>query len=85
LGQLGGNHVVFVRYAPGHDFHREIVYNAADIDGAPIVWARDMGAMWNLPVLRYYRERRMWLLEPDQSPPRLSEYPNPMVGQDMSR
>ncbi|MGI8745193.1 MAG: hypothetical protein ACR2NN_22000 [Bryobacteraceae bacterium] len=60
-----GNHLVFVRYAPGHSIHDEWVYNHADIDKSRIVWAREMNAREDEPVIRYYRDRQAWLLEPD--------------------
>jgi hypothetical protein len=40
--------------------HHEYVYNAADIDGSEIVWARDMGAEQNRALLAYFNERRIW-------------------------
>ena len=73
--QLGepGKQLVFVRYYPPHEF-LEWVHNAADIDGARIVWARDLGAGENQKLLSYYPDRTAWLLEPDFRPPRLSPY-----------
>ncbi|HXY03309.1 MAG TPA: hypothetical protein VEI49_06990, partial [Terriglobales bacterium] len=44
----------------------------ADIDGANVVWARDMGDSGNEELLRYFKNRRVWLLQPDQSPPKLA-------------
>jgi hypothetical protein len=54
--------LVFVRYGPGHSFHREWVYNRSDIDEAEIVWARDMGEQENRRLMSYFADRTVWLL-----------------------
>ena len=69
-----GRQLVFVRYGPQHQF-QEWVHNAADIDGARIVWARDLGPEENQKLLRYYPNRAAWLLLPDARPPLLRAYP----------
>jgi hypothetical protein len=74
LAQSPGKQLVFVRYWPQHAF-REWVHNAADIDRAPIVWARDLGPDENTKLLHYYPDRTFWLLEPDAHPPKLAMYP----------
>jgi len=74
LAALAGKQLVFVRYYPPHDF-REWVHNAADIDAAQIVWARDLGPEENEKLRRYYTGRTVWVLEPDLRPPRLTPYP----------
>ncbi|MGA3041390.1 MAG: hypothetical protein ABSF54_11455 [Bryobacteraceae bacterium] len=74
LALAGGKQLVFVRYWPHHIFQFEWVYNAADIDGARLVWARDLGADENEKLRRYYPDRTVWLLEPDARPPRLTPY-----------
>lgn len=66
LQHMPGQHMVLVRYSAGHDVDAEYVYNAADIDSAKIVWARDMGDTQNAELLRYYANRNVWLLEADQ-------------------
>ncbi|HYK18678.1 MAG TPA: hypothetical protein VEV37_11685 [Bryobacteraceae bacterium] len=82
LAGLQGRQLVFVRYWPNHIFQDEWVYNAADIDAARIVWARDLGASEDEKLLHYYPDRTVWLLEPDAAPPKLSRYvpePPPQV------
>ncbi len=71
LDAMPGRHLVIVSYGPHHDVDWEWVYNAADIDGAKIVWARDMGARDNQELLQYFHDRQVWRLNGDQSPPRL--------------
>jgi hypothetical protein len=68
-------HLIIVRYGSEHGSHIEWVYNHADIDGAKVVWARDMGQQQNQELLRYFSERRVWVLYADESPPRLEPYP----------
>jgi hypothetical protein len=63
LEASGGNHLVIVRYAQDHNVHEEWVYNRADIDASPVVWARDMGEERNARLLDYFHDRRVWLLE----------------------
>ena len=74
LEASGGRDLAIVRYLPGHNVHDEWVYNEADIDAAPVVWARDMGDEGNRELLRYFENRTVWLAEPDQHPPRITPY-----------
>lgn len=62
-----GRHLVLVRYKPEHDPQNEWVYNEANIDASPVVWAREMGPEQDRPFLQYFRDRKVWLLEPDVS------------------
>jgi hypothetical protein len=81
LARQPGRQLVFVRYAPEHDPQNEWVYNRADIDASPVVWARQMSPEQDRPFIEYFRYRRLWLLEPDQNPPRLSPYAGLEPGQ----
>jgi hypothetical protein len=74
LAQIPGKLLVFVRYYPQHVFQDEWVYNAADIDGARVVWARDLGEPEDEKLRSYYPGRAVWLLEPDFRPPRLTPF-----------
>ena len=67
LQRQGGGHLIIVRYTPTHYIHVEWVYNDADIDGSPVIWARDMGEEKNRELLDYYKDRHVWLFEPDIS------------------
>jgi hypothetical protein len=67
LESLGGRHLVIVRYASDHDVLDEWVFNQADIDGSPVVWARDMGEARNRELRHYFKDRQVWLIEPDNS------------------
>ena len=73
LDQTQGKQLVFVRYTPFHRF-REWIHNGANIDAARIVWANDLGAEENRKLLRYYPDRKSWLLQPDAHPPKLRPY-----------
>jgi hypothetical protein len=75
LNQLPGDQLVIVHYEPDHDPLDEWVYNDADIDHSKVVWARDAGAAANSELFRYYQNRKVWLVEPDTNPVRITPYP----------
>jgi hypothetical protein len=65
------------QFGPIHPTFCEWVYNRADIDGAKVVWAREMGPAQNAELLSYFRDRKAWLLEADATPPKLVPYEPP--------
>ena len=65
LEQLPGQHLLMVRYSDHHNIHDEWVYNGADIDGAKVVWARELDEEQNEKLFAYFRDRQIWLVEPD--------------------
>src|SRR5579864_607235 len=74
LQSAPGQQLVIVRYGPQHESVNEWVFNGAGIQGAKIVWARDMGPEKNQELINLHPSRRVWLLEPDYTPPRLTAY-----------
>jgi hypothetical protein len=70
-----GPDLVMVRYDEGHSFHQEWVYNGADIDGAPVVWAREMDDESNRRLFDYFSERETWLLVSGATQATLDPYP----------
>ncbi|HEY7335790.1 MAG TPA: hypothetical protein VH639_12965 [Bryobacteraceae bacterium] len=67
----GGKHLVLVRYSPEHEFHYGVVFNDADIDRSPVVWARRTDPAGDKLLANYFRDRDSWFFNPDESPPRL--------------
>lgn len=74
LAAMPGQLLVFVRYSPHHAYQDEWVWNRADIDASRIVYARDLGPSEDEKLIRYYPNRKILLLEPDESPPRVSPF-----------
>jgi hypothetical protein len=70
---MAGEHLVLVRYAPVST-GGEWVYNDADINHAKVVWAREIPGLNMRALLDYFRGRRVWLAQPDLSPPTLTPY-----------
>jgi hypothetical protein len=74
LRSLRGRHVVFVTYSADHSFQDEWVYNAADVDEAPIVWCRASGPTDAVEIIRYYQGRQFWTASVGRSSVQLSRY-----------
>jgi hypothetical protein len=72
-----GEHLAIVRYAATHNPMDEWVYNAADIDHSKVIWAREMDSGSNRELFEYYKDRRIWLIQPDKYPDAVSTYPLP--------
>jgi hypothetical protein len=74
LDQMPGGQLAIVHYAPEHDPTDEWVYNAADIDSSKVIWARDMGPAQNLDLIHYYKNRTVWLIQPDKPADKITPY-----------
>ena len=73
LANHPGKHVIFVRYTRTQSPHEEWIYNLADIDAQPVIWAQDMGAD-NSALMAYYPDRTFWMFQPDEDPGFLAPY-----------
>jgi hypothetical protein len=67
LEEHRGQHVIFVSYAGLPSPHDEWIYNPANIDDAPVIWALDLGWTKNERLRRYYAGRSVWLFRPAES------------------
>lgn len=76
LNATPGKDLVIVQYDPARSVLQDWVYNGADLDGAPILWARDLGQERNRELFEYYSYRRIWVLNPFSDPPDLHPLPN---------
>jgi hypothetical protein len=74
MSQKAGKQLLIVRYTERHYVHAEWVYNAADIDHAKIVWAREIPGVSLQPLLDYFHDRHVWIVEADENPPEVMPY-----------
>ncbi len=74
LESLPGRQLVFVHYGPQHDFYEEWVENRADLQRAPVVWARERSQEENCRLAASYADRSLWLLDADRG--QLKKYPD---------
>ena len=74
LEQTPGKHLILVRYTDDHNIHDDWVYNGAEIDGAKVLWARELDAEQNAKLLAYFKDRKIWLVTPDSDNTYLEPY-----------
>jgi hypothetical protein len=76
LAASAGPHLVIVRYTHRRPYSWmfDYVYNPPDIDGARVVWARDLGPAANQRLIGYFQGRRVWLLEANETEAMLTPY-----------
>jgi MFS family permease len=81
LGALPGKYLVIVRYSQQqHNANEEWVYNGANVDESKIVWARYIPEISMQPLLDYFHDRSVWVVDADDSPPRLTPYSSASPG-----
>lgn len=67
LESLPGRQLVIVHYGPRHDFYEEWVQNRADLQRAPVVWARERSREEDCQLIASYGGRTVWLLDADRN------------------
>lgn len=53
-------HLVVCTYGPDYPVYSDWVYNAANIDASPVVWARDLSESKNAKLFEYFADRKIW-------------------------
>lgn len=75
LRRYPGQQLAIVRHNPSTDMGFDgWVFNRADLNSAKIIWAHDMGPAKNQELIDYYKGRNVWLVDADDSPPKLVPY-----------
>jgi hypothetical protein len=77
LSHTSGKHLIIVRYESDHNIHDEWVYNGAEIDNAKVLWARELDKSQNAKLIAYFKDRQVWLVEPDTDNTELIPYSPP--------
>jgi hypothetical protein len=77
LSHTPGKHLVIVRYPQDYNVHDDWVFNGAEIDGAKILWARETNTQQNERLFAYFKDRQIWLIEPEADNSELIPYPWP--------
>jgi hypothetical protein len=75
LSRIPGKHLVVVRYPEGYNVHDDWVFNGAEIDGAGLLWARETNPQQNQKLFDYFKDRQIWLIEPEEDNTELIPYP----------
>ena len=79
LSDTPGKHLIMVRYQEDHNLHDEWVYNGAEIDTAKVLWARELDPTQNAKLFAYFKDRQIWLVEPDTDNTELIPYQAPQT------
>jgi len=77
LEALPGKHLVMVRYGEDHNTHDEWVFNGANVDAQKVVWAREIDEEQDAKLFDYFKDRKAWLVTPDDDNTYLAPYTPP--------
>jgi hypothetical protein len=79
LNRTPGKHLVVVRYSEDHNIHDDWVFEGAEIDNAKLLWARELDPEQNAKLFAYFKDRKIWLVTPDDDNTYLEPYTPPGV------
>jgi hypothetical protein len=68
-----GKSLVIVKYSADHNPNREWIYNEADIPGAKVILAQEMGDR-DRELLDYFADRKAWVVNADAENPEPEPY-----------
>jgi len=74
LEKTGGRHLVIVKPKDNPSDFLQWIYNAADIDASPVVWARDLGPEKDRALVEYFHGRSVWLVDPNAQPASITPF-----------
>jgi hypothetical protein len=74
LRQIPGKHLVFVQTKTDENNLFQWIYNDANIDSSPVVWARDLGPERNSQLAAYFAGRQVWMVDPNVEPATCKKY-----------
>jgi hypothetical protein len=77
LNRTPGKHLVVVRYSEDHNIHDDWVFDGAEIDNAKVLWARELDPEQNAKLFAYFKDRKIWLVTPDDDNTYLEPYTPP--------
>ena len=74
LNQTSNKHLIMVKYKDDHKLNEEWVYNGPDLDESKILWARHMSEEKNHSLKAYFKDRKFWLINADETEVELLDY-----------
>lgn len=73
-----GRQLALVRPSNERNVLDQWIYNAADLDTAPVLWAYDMGDAANTDLMRSYPGRTAWIVDLSTTPATVTPYATPV-------
>ena len=84
LDEVPGQHLLFVKYAEGHCFCEEWVFNLAELSEQRIIYARPYTPESDEALAHSFPNFDVWVIEPDKHPYSLVRVEKPSQWHDLS-